>query len=247
MRSADFLWNAAPSDLQLADGQVHVLAAPLDASANRLAELAQWLAPDEWQRAKRFHLERDSRRFIIGRGTLREILGGLLDVKPLSVVFSYGQFGKPSLATPGAAHSLRFNLAHSDSIAVYAFAKHELGVDIERIRALAEAEQIAARFFSPREAGRWRALPARLRSEAFFNCWTRKEAYLKAVGSGLDDRLSQIEVSFASGATAELPGIFHDSPSWFLHPLTPVAAYVGALAIKQDGLQVNCWRWPGLP
>src|SRR6186713_1767071 len=99
MRSADFLWNAAPSGLQLVDGQVHVLATPLDVSANRLAELAQWLAPDEWQRAKRFHLERDCRRFIIGRGTLREILGWLLDVKPQSVVFSYGQFGKPSIAT----------------------------------------------------------------------------------------------------------------------------------------------------
>src|SRR6185436_4527974 len=134
------------------------------------------------------------------------ILGGLLNVKPASLVFSYGEFGKPQIAAPVAAHPHHFNMAHSDSIAVYATATHELGVDLERIRAMDETEQIAARFFSPREERCLLALPAKQRMEAFFNCWTRKEAYLKAIGLGLDDRIDEIEVSLAPGEAAELLG-----------------------------------------
>ena len=207
MKAADVLWNEAPFGLKPVDGDVHVFSARLDVPAKRLEELVQWLSDDERIRAKRFHLERDRRRFIAGRGTLREILAALLNVNPASLLFSYGEFGKPQIAAPVAAHSLHFNLAHSESIAVYATAKHELGVDVECIREMDEAEQIASRFFSPREKGCLLALPAEQRMGVFFNCWTRKEAYLKAIGLGLDDCLEQIEVSLAPGEAAELLGV----------------------------------------
>jgi 4'-phosphopantetheinyl transferase len=247
MKPVDVLWNATPGDLKPADGNVHVFSAPLDVTEERREELAQWLSPDEWQRANRFQHKLDRQRFVAGRGTLREILGALLKEQPAGFVFSYNAFGKPRIAAPVAAQPLHFNLAHSDSIAVYATAKHELGVDVERIRALDDAAQIASRFFSPRERRCLLALPAELRLEVFFNCWTRKEAYLKAVGLGLDDCLDQIEVSLAPGEGPALLGVPNATQQWFLHSLIPAAEFVGALAIQQEDSRVNCWKWNGLP
>lgn len=247
MKTIEVLWNAAPDGLKPADGEVHVFSAPLDIPAERIDELGSWLSDDEWQRARRFHLQRDRRRFVAGRGTLREILTALLGINPRSLTFAYGESGKPQIAAPAAARSLHFNLAHSDSIAVYAVAKHALGVDVERIRAMDDAEQIAERFFSPREKLCLMALPAEQRAEAFFNCWTRKEACLKAIGSGLDDRLNQIEVSLSPGKAAELLAVPYDSETWLLHSLFPATEFVGALAIRQEDSRVNCWKWNGRP
>jgi 4'-phosphopantetheinyl transferase len=247
MRPTDVLWNTPPSGLNSVGGDVHVFCASLDVPPNRLEELVQPLSDNEWQRADRLHSQRDRQRFLAGRGTLREILGVLLNVKPASFLFSIGEFGKPRIAAPVAADLLHFNMAHSDSIAIYATAKHALGVDVERIRAMDEAEQIASRFFSPREAACLLALPAEQRMEAFFNCWTRKEAYLKAIGLGLDDRLGQIEVSLAPSEAAELLGVPDDSQQWELHTLIPASQFVGALAIQPEDSPVHCWKWTGPP
>jgi 4'-phosphopantetheinyl transferase len=245
MKPANVLWDAAPGGLKPGDSDVHVFCSPLDVPSKRVEELAPSLSDDEWQRAKRFRLERDRRRFLAGRGTLREILAALLELSPENLAFSYGEFGKPQIAAPAAARSFHFNLAHSDSIAVYAVAKHALGVDVERIRAMDDAEQIAERFFSPREKRCLLALPTEQRREAFFNCWTRKEAYLKAIGRGLDDGLDQIEVSLAPGEAAKLLGVPNDSQPWFLHSLVPAAEFVGALAVQPEDSRVNCWKWSG--
>ena len=247
MKTVDVLWNAAPAGLKPADGEVHVFSRTLDVPSKRLERLSQSLSEDEWRRAERFHFERDRGRFIAGRGMLREILAALLDIHPASLVFSYGEFGKPRIAAPAAARSLHFNMAHSDSIAVCAIAKHELGVDVERVRAMDDAGRIAARFFSRREKDCLLTLPAEQRGEAFFHCWTRKEAYLKAIGSGLDDCLDQIEVSLAPGETAALLGVPNDSQSWRLHSLSPAAEFVGALAVHREDSRVNCWKWNGRP
>jgi 4'-phosphopantetheinyl transferase len=247
MRPADASWSAAPSGLKLADDNVHVFAAPLDVPAKRLEELEQWLSDDERQRASRFHLERDRRRFIAGRGILREILGTMSGVSPASLIFAYGEFGKPHIAAPVAARLLQFNLAHSDSIAVYATAKRTLGVDLERIRELDEVEQFAARFFSPDEEQRLLTLPDAQRREAFFNCWTRKEAYLKAIGTGLNNCIRQVEVSPGPGETAERLGVPDGSPRWRLHSLTPAIGFVGALVVQPEDSPVNCWHWNGPP
>jgi len=176
---------------------------------------------------------------------LREILTAMLGINHRSLAFAYGESGKPQIAAPAAARSLHFNLAHSDSIAVYAIAKHELGVDVERIRPMVDAEQIASRFFSRREKDCLLALPEEQRREAFFNCWTRKEAYLKAIGSGLDDQLDQIEVSLAPGEPAELLGVPPASRPLRLQSLTPAAEFVGALAVHPEASRVNCWKWNG--
>lgn len=247
MNPANFLWDVAPGGLRPVEGEVQVFCAALDVPSDRLEELGQFLSDEERQRAGRLHRERDRQRFLAGRGLQREILGALLQVSPASLAFSYGTFGKPQINAPAGTPALHFNVAHSESIAVYATANHELGVDLERIRTVDEAGQIAARFFSPREQRCLLALPGEQHQAAFFHGWTRKEAYLKALGRGLDDGLDQIEVSLSPGETAELLSVPNSLPPWFLHPLVPAAKFVGALAVPQRDARVSCWTWNRRP
>ena len=236
-------WKTAPAGLEPANGNVHVFCAALDLPPRRLLQLTAALSEDECERARRVRAERDRQRFLSGRGTLRELLGACARVEPAELAFAYGEFGKPRVAAPARAQVLHFNLAHSDSLALYAIADRELGVDLERIRAVDCVERIASRFFSPREEACLLALPATQRLEAFFNCWTRKEAYLKAIGRGLDDYLPQIEVSLAPGEPAELLDTPFESGRWFLQSLTPMPGFVGALATHSADSTVNCWTW----
>ena len=245
MKPANFLWPAAPGGLQPVEGEVNVFCADLDVPWKRLEELRPFLSEDERQRAGRLHRERDRQRFLAGRGLLREILGALLKVSPASFVFSYGAFGKPQITAPAGAPALHFNLAHSDSVVVYAMANHELGVDLERLRPVDEAAQIAARFFSSREERCLLMLPVEQRQTAFFHGWTRKEAYLKALGQGLDDALNQIEVSLTPSEASELVSGPNPLKPWFLHTLLPAEEFVGALAVPQQDSRVNCWTWKG--
>jgi 4'-phosphopantetheinyl transferase len=116
----------------------------------------------------------------------------------------------------------------------------EVGIDLECVRPVSESEHIASRFFSERECDQWRSLPARLQTEAFFNCWTRKEACLKANGEGIADSLKQIEVSLIPGKPAQLLCVAGDTAAaanWRLQALIPALGYVGALAIRRHRLQ----------
>lgn len=241
------LWGPPPAELALPDDEVHVFCACLDQPASRLQDLAQTLSESERIRAERFHFEKDRKRFIIGRGLLRTILGCYLDIEPSRVQFSYGSYGKPALAETSGPSALRFNLSHSHFLALYAVTnQREIGVDIEHLRPMPEAEQIAKRFFSARENAMFRALTPSQKDEAFFNCWTRKEAYLKAIGSGLAEPLEQIEVTLAPGEPARLlsiPGATHTAERWFLQHLTPASSYVGALAVEGHNWRLACWHW----
>ncbi|MGH7993070.1 MAG: 4'-phosphopantetheinyl transferase family protein, partial [Limisphaerales bacterium] len=167
------------------EDEIHIFCAPLDLPSARLRQLAETLSADERIRAAHFQFDQDRNRFMAGRGLLREILGWLLRLPPAALIFSYGAHGKPQLAAAPADRWLHFNLAHSDSLAVYAVScSFEVGVDVERIRHIPEAGQIAAQFFTRSEAAHWRALPPAQQSEFFSDCWTCKEAYLKAIGMG---------------------------------------------------------------
>src|SRR5262249_26367386 len=149
-----------------------------------LTRLREILADDERRRADRFHFEKDCRHFTAARGAMRILLAGYLAHRPEEVRFAYSNYGKPRLA---AESKLCFNLTHSQGLALLAVTRgREIGVDVERLREMErDGEPLAERFFSPREAAVLRSLPTRLRREAFFHCWTRKEAYIKAHGMGL--------------------------------------------------------------
>lgn len=165
-----------------------------------MAELSAALSDDERHRTKRFVQDRRRLRFVIGRACLRILLGGYLQLPPTELIFSYGSHGKPALRADSAAASIRFNLAHSQDIALYAFAlDREVGVDVEHWHAVEDGPGIAQRFFAPEEVRELAALPPDRWEEGFFRCWTRKEAYLKARGEGLAIPLSTFFVTVGPG------------------------------------------------
>jgi 4'-phosphopantetheinyl transferase len=238
------VWNQPPAALQLAAGEVHVWRADLSELASRLAALGDLLSDDERARAGRFRFARDHDRFVVTRGLLRELLHRYLDVPPARLLFRYGSHGKPALAPP-LGGGLRFNVSHSHDLALFAFCReHDLGVDVEHIRADIECDQLARHFFSPLEVAALLALPAGARVEAFFRCWTLKEAYLKAHGEGLSVPLDQFDVAFAPGtppallATRSDPA---DAARWTLATLDPGACYAAALAVERPITSIQCW------
>ncbi|MBM3834303.1 MAG: 4'-phosphopantetheinyl transferase superfamily protein [Verrucomicrobia bacterium] len=240
-------WAPAAQNRTLGDDEVHLWCASLDQPATEREFLAETLSPDERERAARFHFEEDQHRFAVGRGVLRMILGAYLNQPANALAFSYGRRGKPSLSS---APGLQFNLAHSAGLALYAITSHrEVGVDVEVIRPLSDLKRIAQRFFSSNETAQLLALPEAEHEEAFFNCWTRKEAYLKATGEGITAPLDQFEVSLIPGEPAALLAN-HANPrevtEWSMFHLRPAPGCVGALAIKSRRVRVQCWQWrPG--
>jgi len=177
---------------EVAERVVEIWEAGLDLAADELQTLRGLLSPAERDRASRFHLERDRRRFTAARGRLRQLLGRYREVPPAAVVIEMGASGKPF--TRGEP-PLEFNLAHSDNRAVFAFAHWPVGVDVERIRPLPDLLTIAARFFARGEYEAMQRLTGAPLEDTFFRCWTLKEAYLKGAGDGLSVPLSAFQVS----------------------------------------------------
>lgn len=243
-------WPPPPKNLELERDEVHVWQAALEQPALQIQNYHRNLASDEQARAARFHFEKDRAHFIVARGVLRAILGGYVKRAPDRLSFCYGSHGKPALAG-ASGEEIRFNVSHSGGVALYAITRgREVGVDVERIRPDVAVAEIAERFFSRPEAAMLRTLPAAAQREAFFRCWTRKEAYIKARGEGLSLPLDQFDLSTALEEPAETPGA-HQDPSetapWSLRELVPAPGYVAALAVQSRGWRLACWQWPDPP
>jgi 4'-phosphopantetheinyl transferase len=234
--------------LVLGCDEVHVWRATLDQTPSQIQSFRHKLAADERARAERFHFERDRGHFIVARGVLRAILGGYLKRAPEGLSFCYSSHGKPALAGKSGGDAIRFNVSHSHGIALYAVTcGREVGVDLERIRFNLAVAEIAERFFSRREVAMLRTLSTEAQREAFFRCWTRKEACLKARGEGLSLPLDQVDVSLAPGEPDAVSGTQPDpseASRWSLQELTPAPGYVAALAVEGQGWRLACWQWP---
>ena len=235
-------WSSPPDEPALAAGEVHVWRAALDRSEQVRARLAAKLSVEERARAKRIAVVDGRERWIVGRGILRVILGRYLDIPPEQVAIRADPSGKPRLAEAAQASALSFNLSHSGSLALFAVASGaRLGIDVQEAREL-DAEQIARRWFSPAEREALEALPEAERRDAFFSCWSRKEAFAKAVGQGLLLSLSSFTVSVGCDEAPKLitspPG--HTS-QWTLWDLAPGAGYAGALAVEGSSERLQCW------
>jgi 4'-phosphopantetheinyl transferase len=239
-------WNPPPLDLVLQPGEVHVWRAFLDNYASQLAGLRASLSEDERTRAGRFHFERDQVHFTAGRGILRRIIARYLRQEPAKLRFEYGSNGKPFLAVPLGRQPLPFNLSHSHGVALFALAcDQELGVDLEQVRPIDDAEQIAKSYYTPREHALLRELSGSRKAEAFFKCWTRKEAYLKATGAGISESLDKVEVSLVEGEPARVLSIAGDvkaASAWQLEELVPAPGFVGAVAWQGPPLPVRLWQ-----
>lgn len=241
------MWSRSPGNPVLTGKEVHVWRAALDQPGARLLSLYESLSADERERATRFHFEKDRRQFIAARGLLRRILSLYLKAEPSRLQFSYTAYGKPSLTAEFGDNPLRFNVSHSGELALLAFSRgRELGVDIECIRPELADEQIAERFFSSREVAALRALPAPVQKEAFFTCWTRKEAYIKAIGEGLSLPLHSFDVSLSPTEPAALLAVRANVPEatrWTLRALEPGPDYKAALVAEGNDWELKCWQW----
>jgi 4'-phosphopantetheinyl transferase len=163
------------------------------------------LSPEERDRAARFHAAEHGARFIVAHARLRQLLAPQLGIAPEQIAFAAGPHGKPELAGAAAAAAVGFNLSHSGGLGLAGWARgRQIGVDVEAWRPMRDAAALVRRFFSPAENRAWEALPPAARTEGFFNIWTRKEAYVKAVGRGLGLQLASFDVSAGNGADARL-------------------------------------------
>ncbi|HEX5393791.1 MAG TPA: 4'-phosphopantetheinyl transferase superfamily protein [Rhodocyclaceae bacterium] len=215
----------------------NVVAIPLDLTPGGVASLYPCLSMAERQRAVRIHRDADRRRYVVGRARLRQMLAERLEVKPTQVMLAYGKHGKPQLDGHQAKSGWQFNLSRCGETALAAFARHTpVGVDLEAVRLMDDADNLAAGFFSSREVCAYQSLLAAERPLGFFYGWTRKEAFLKALGEGLSRPLADFDVALAPrepacilrvGATAG------DRCGWRLYSIGPVVGLVAALVVAE--------------
>lgn len=215
------------------EGDPHLWCGRTDVDGEALARLRATLSADETDRAAKIVLPAVRRRFTAARGILREILGRYAGVRPSAIAFAYGPHGKPAIAD-----GVRFSLSHTeDVVAVAVHRDREVGVDVERVRAVGNHRDVAKRFFAPAEHAALAALSGEAADLAFLRCWTRKEACSKVYGAALIPMLARLEVTVDPARAARLVAIDGDAAAtdgWILEDFEPEAGYVGALAVGRD-------------
>lgn len=219
-------------DLITRHTEVHVWAVWLKAPVVVNQAYRRLLSPTEIVRADRFAFEHLTRSYELSQGALRLLLANLLKCNPSDVSFRFGRRAKPMLQ---GGSRIRFNMAHSGGLALYAFTVDcEIGVDVEELREIPEIAQVASHYFSKAEASELLSIGDKISArDAFFRCWTRKEAYIKAVGDGLYLPLDQFQVTLSQDAPVKFVHIGSNvraAAGWTLQHLDPAPDYVGALA-----------------
>ena len=240
------MWQSPPDFLNLPGDAIHVWRADLRVSPPCFRRLESTLSPDECARAARFHFPEHRERFTAAHGVLRDVLSRYLDVPAAQLAFAINAYGKPALASPDHAW-LQFNLSHSGDLALVAVTRdRSIGIDVERIAPPDNLPRLMEQFFSESENAAFRALPEGKREAAFFAGWTRKEAYIKALGVGASLPLHQFDVTLHPDEPARLladranPG---NVARWSLLDLDVGPDYAAALAVYTPPGPVTCWQW----
>lgn len=229
--------------ITLPTNQVHVWRANLNLAPTLVQQLQQLLSEDEIARMHRFYFEHHRNHYIVARGILRTLLGQYLHREPAQLRFRYNSYGKPELPDT----TLQFNVSHSHELALFAFSyNRELGVDVEFMKGDIDYDELAQHSFSPTEVSTLAALSGEAKRLGFFNCWTRKEAYIKARGIGLSLGLARFDVSLRPGEPAVLLQSREDTGAatrWRLEALDVGEGYAGALAVEAQDWQLRTWQW----
>lgn len=216
----------------IADHEVHIWVLR-QGDGQSTQPLRESLSPDERDRASRFRFDKHRDQYVLTRGILRSLLAGYSGIPPKEISFQYSKYDKPSLAQ---THDLDFNLSHTEGMAIFGFTRgHRIGVDIEHLRSNFRADEIAERFFSAAEREALRGIPEARRHECFFRIWTRKEAYIKALGEGLSHPLHQFDVSWDSpAALLETRPDASEARRWQLENLEIAPQFAAAAAVELD-------------
>lgn len=225
----------------LSAGDVHVWRARIERGPGR-GSLERLLAADERVRAGRFRFECDAARYVTGRALARRIAATYLGTEPGRLVFRPGAHGKPLL---DPALGLHCNWSHAGEFVAIALAGADVGVDIERTERVTDLDAVAERVFSDHEMAEYRSLEGEARRVAFFNGWTRKEAFIKATGEGMSRPLREFAVSLAE-SPVRLRVLRDDDPArWSLMAFAPGAGYAGAVAVRLPAARLRVMDWTG--
>ena len=242
----DSVWESPLQSPILKNNEIHVWRANLELSLPKIERLTALLSSDEIARANRFRFPQHKRRFIVARGILRQLLGDYLTVAPHSLNFTYEPRGKPMLTKVNNT-ALQFNISHSREYALFGFTRrHLIGVDLEYRRSMPDCLKIAQRFFSAKEFKMLKDAAEDERAKLFFQLWTAKEAYLKALGTGLSVSLASVEIAFDLHQYPYIRRLESEkNTDWSLYPCTPAKDYLGAIAVNTivPSSQIFFWHW----
>jgi 4'-phosphopantetheinyl transferase len=235
------------SGFRLANVKVHIWQASLEQPLEVVQKLETLLSEEERERAGRFRYQEHRQSFIVSRGILRNLLYRYTGILPDQIQFKYNVAGKPYLADLEPISDLSFNLSHAGLLALYAFSwGRQVGIDVENIHPMEEMDQVARRTFSSREYERFQKLSEGDRLRAFYNCWTRKEAFVKAIGDGLSFPLKELEVTFTPGKPAGIINL-HGSPEhaehWSIYDLKTWDGYAAALVVEGQDHSLTHKQW----
>ena len=231
----------------LTHADLHVWSASLEQPAEVVEKLRATLSSEESARAERFRFAQHRRFFITSQGILRNLLSRYLEIEPGQIELEYTQTGKPYLASQDGSAGVSFNLSHSGNRVIYAITRNrQVGVDIEFIHSIEDMDLIARRNFSRDEYEDFRSTGQVDRMRAFFNCWTRKEAFIKAIGDGLSFPLQDFTVSLLPGKTAKLLSVAsndNEAARWSMFDLQVANGYTAALVVEGSGFTIQQREW----
>ncbi len=249
MNSTHTIWTNWRARTALQENEIHLWRVPLDQPPHVSNHLKTTLSLDEVQRANRFYTQKLHDQWTIARGSLRKLLSLYLEEKPDDIRFSTNEYGKPAIEYPARGRRLQFNLSHSADVALYAFIyDRSIGVDVEQMRVDVDYEAVAHHHFSPVENQILYNIPKEKRLQAFYHCWTRKEAYIKARGAGLAISLDQFDVSCQPEVPAALLASREDPyevTRWSFHDIQAGGRYAGALVVEGRIEALMCWQEAG--
>lgn len=227
--------------IKLTPARVHVWKIPVLRSCT---DSGEWLSPEEQEKSARFHFERDRRRYAVAHTALRLLLSQYLGIAPRQIKFNYGSNGKPEIAALNRHSNLQFNLSHAHDLALIAVtSERRVGIDVEYVRPISDAEEIVRLCFSAKESTAFFELPRPRREKAFFNGWTRKEAFVKALGAGLDYPFDRFDVSWETKARLEIHDEFEHARKWSISSFAPDPNYVAALVVEGAGCETEYHDW----
>jgi 4'-phosphopantetheinyl transferase len=226
---------------------IHVFRAALDVLPAEQDILAECLSAPERERASHFRFENDRRKFIVRSGVRRHLLAKYLNTSAAQIAFKVTTFGKPSLDAPYDQPGLHFNSSDSGERAVYALTlRRDLGIDIETLRPLPDADKLAQRYFSPAELRVLLAYSGVAREEYFFRIWSRKEAILKTVGVGLSGNLQRVDVSTPAETCEQWMPLQYDAGMPVMwRDIDLESGYSAAVAVAGEAGEVVVRDWPG--
>ena len=239
-------WPTAVPDGMISSNEVHIWRFYQEETNSQIETLQGILSPDELARSEKFHFEKDRKKFILTRGILRKLLGSYLGKNPQQIRFNYTSFGKPFLAIDSENNNLSFNLSHSGELVLYAITRNQkIGIDIEQIRDHTDVMAIAKRFFSPAEIGEMEKANEKNRTELFFTYWTRKEAFVKALGKGVSFPMERLDVSLLNKFSPIIKSTAENNETACLNvqDLLPGDGYLAAIATEVNDADISCWQF----